>query len=241
MGACWPPKLRDARPRTPRMLPNIPRIAVAVALCSAAVALATTPQAQPTPELEIRLARDDDASRATRAQLERLVAQTPGIAEWISTSSILIDSDPRAIPHSHPVLTLSTRHLLDDDLLLATFVHEQLHWYIGQQATLEHVRAGLRAAFPTVPVGHPDGANDELSTYNHLLLCWLEIRAMKALVGELRAHQILDFWQGDHYRWIYRQVAEKGYQIWQVVNEAGFPLPNTRPSTTKPPTTPVAE
>jgi hypothetical protein len=126
--------------------------------------------------------------------------------------------------------------VLDDDLLLATFVHEQLHWYIGKQAAIERVRAGLREAFPTVPVGHPDGAADEASTYDHLIVCWLEIRAMKGLVGELRAHQVLEFWQGDHYRWVYRQVAENGHQIWQVVNEAGFPLP-----TSKSRATPAAE
>lgn len=34
-----------------------------------------------------------------------------------------------AIPYSHPVLTLHTRHLKDDLALLSTFVHEEYHWY----------------------------------------------------------------------------------------------------------------
>jgi hypothetical protein len=36
----------------------------------------------------------------------------------------------RAIPHSHPVLTLNTRNLDSDDQLLSAFLHEQLHWYL---------------------------------------------------------------------------------------------------------------
>lgn len=36
--------------------------------------------------------------------------------------------EANAVAHSHPVLTLNTCHLDDDHKLLATFIHEQLHW-----------------------------------------------------------------------------------------------------------------
>jgi hypothetical protein len=48
------------------------------------------------------------------------------LTPWLFTRAVVIDDD--ATPHSHPVLTLHTRHLRDDLLLLSTFIHEQSHW-----------------------------------------------------------------------------------------------------------------
>src|SRR5580765_554879 len=79
------------------------------------------------PEIKIALKAGTKAEQDTKAQLERLLKKYD-LSKWIFTKSILIDA--KEIPHSHPILTLSTRHLLDDDLLLATFVHEQLHWFV---------------------------------------------------------------------------------------------------------------
>ena len=38
------------------------------------------------------------------------------------------------IPHSHPVLTLNTQYIDRDTLQIATFVHEQLHWFFDAHA-----------------------------------------------------------------------------------------------------------
>jgi len=51
----------------------------------------------------------------------------------------------------------------------------------------------LRVLFPKVPVGFPKGGRDEESTYLHLLVCYLEYRADKELLGELKAKQIMEF------------------------------------------------
>lgn len=50
------------------------------------------------------------------------------LGKWLFTREIRIEEG--ATPHSHPVLTLNTRHLGDDSLLLASFIHEQLHWHL---------------------------------------------------------------------------------------------------------------
>ena len=71
-----------------------------------------------TAPLEISLKNKDQREEQTKQQLERLLS-TYDLSKWIFTRKILIES--RVIPHSHPVLTLSTRHLKDDELLLATF------------------------------------------------------------------------------------------------------------------------
>jgi hypothetical protein len=47
------------------------------------------------------------------------------LSRYTFTRAVVIDE--KAIPHSHPMLTLQTRHLGSDDLLLSAYVHEQLH------------------------------------------------------------------------------------------------------------------
>src|SRR5689334_21138216 len=92
-----------------------------------------TPAAPPVPAapLEIELKQGSPEEVRTRDQLLRLLGSYD-LGRWIFTRKVVIDGSPQVIPHSHPVLTLSTRHLKDDDLLLSTFVHEQLHWYLSE-------------------------------------------------------------------------------------------------------------
>ncbi|HEV2915298.1 MAG TPA: hypothetical protein VGX92_18610 [Pyrinomonadaceae bacterium] len=165
----------------------------AVLACNLVVA-----QTAPT-QLEITLKNNDQAERQTRQQLHRLLSAYD-VSNWVFTRKVVIESGFNVIPHSHPVLTLSTRHLKDDELLLSTFVHEQLHWYLGEKAKeAEEADKELRSIFPKVPVGFPEGGKDEDSTYKHIQVCYLEYRAIKTLLGELKARQVMDFWATDHY------------------------------------------
>jgi len=165
--------------------------------------------------LTIELKQNSRTEQQTKDQLERLL-RTYDIQQWIFTKSILIDDT--ATPHSHPVLTLSTRHIKDDQLLLSTFVHEQFHWWAsGNNDATQKSIAELRGMFPKVPVGAPEGAVDENSTYLHLVVCYLEYRAMRELLGEFKSRQIMDFWATDHYTWIYRTVLEKPREISTVL------------------------
>lgn len=160
-----------------------------------------------TAPLEISLKNKDQREEQTKQQLERLLS-TYDLSKWIFTRKILIES--RVIPHSHPVLTLSTRHLKDDELLLATFAHEQIHWYLVQNSKeTEAAIQELKAMFPKVPVGFPDGAKNEESTYLHLVVCYLEYQAVREMLGELRAKQVIQFWTTDHYNWVYKTVLER--------------------------------
>ena len=135
---------------------------------------------------------------------------------WTFTDDVIIDD--RAIPHSHPVLTLHTRHLNHEDELLSAYVHEQLHWYFSaHQAETEAAERDLMKLYPEVPVGYPDGGNDRESTYLHLLVCLLEENADQALIGQQRTKQVMDFWAGDHYRWVYRTVLNDAPRIEAVL------------------------
>jgi hypothetical protein len=160
---------------------------------------------------------------ATVAQLQRLLAEHDA-ARWTFTRAVSVDQD--AIPHSHPVLTLHTRHLRDDVLLLSTYVHEQFHWHLdAHRKQTDAAVADLRKRYPKVPVGHPDGGFNERSTYEHLMVCLLEYEALIRMVGELRAFQAMQFWAQDHYRWVYTKVLSEGPGIRAVMQAHGVGLP----------------
>jgi hypothetical protein len=163
------------------------------------------------------------AEEATRRQLERLLDRY-ALSPWRFTDTVEVDDD--AIPHSHPVLTLSTRHVNDDLLLLSTYVHEQSHWYfeVHREAT-RAAMAELEAQLPGLPVGFPDGANDHDSSYEHLCVNAFEYQALRRLVGELAARQVLEFWATDHYRVLYRAVLDHYRDILAVLKHHGLEPP----------------
>jgi hypothetical protein len=158
--------------------------------------------------LKISLAHDSVKERATKQQLERLLNKYD-LSRWIYTKEIVVDEDDT--PHSEPVLMLHTRHLHDDDLLLSTFVHEQMHRFlaVGPPTDVGHAEADLRKLFPAIPVGYPEGSTDDDVNYEHLLVIWWEYDADIDLLGELRAHEVMQFWASDHYTWIYRKMLDR--------------------------------
>lgn len=170
--------------------------------------------------LSIRLAHDSERERQTQTQLERLL-QANDLSRWTATHDIVIDEE--AIPHSHPVLTLHTRHLKDDDLLLSTFVHEQTHWFLAAHPA-ERAAAvrELKRLFPRIPVGYPEGSNDAAGNYDHLLVIYTEYRADQRLMGELRARAVMQFWAGDHYRWLYRELLSDPEKVGAVAKAHGL-------------------
>jgi hypothetical protein len=193
----------------------------------------TVPVSEPTAapgtldsSLTIRTAHDSEPELATRAQLESLLA-AHDLHQWTFTHEIVIDE--KSIPHSHPVLTLHTRHLKQDDELLSTYLHEQLHWFLTRQpAETKASEQDLVKLYPTVPVGYPEGANDTESTYLHLLVCRLEQKADIDVLGEQRTADVMQFWAGDHYRWVYRTVLADGAKIDEILKRHGLAAPDAR-------------
>src|ERR1041384_65442 len=164
--------------------------------------------------IDITLKRGTKGEGLTKAQLQRLL-KTYDLSKWIFTRSVIIEED--AIPHSHPVLTLSARHTKDDELLLSSFVHEQVHWFLSQNHdATEQAKKDLRALLPKVPADFPEGASDEESTYLHLIVNYLEYRADRELLGELKGRQVMEFWSNDHYKWIYKTVLERARDIGNI-------------------------
>jgi len=134
----------------------------------------------------IGLANGLEAEAIMAAELRALL-RTHEVEPWILTKKILIDK--KQIPHSHPILTIHTRHIGEELELLSTFVHEQLHWLEDEPwlPAFQAAMAEYEKLFPTVPSSADGGARDNQSTYRHLLICDMELQAMTTLVG--RRHE----------------------------------------------------
>ena len=153
-------------------------------------------------------------------ELLNALRQSHDLKKWEFTDKVHIKK--KTIPHSHPVLTLHTRHTSNEqkDLLLSTYIHEQIHWHLDNHK--EETKAAineLRSIFKNVPVGYPEGARDENSTYLHLLVCHLELDAIAELLSEQRVSKVSKFWKNDHYTWIYAQVIENKDKISKIIEK----------------------
>ena len=143
----------------------------------------------------------------------------------------LVQIVPAGPTHSHPILTLGTRFADSEDQLLATYLHEQMHWYLWRLGGPDHDPIApffdeLVRRYPKAPVKLPDGARSYEQTYLHLVVCWLEIAAVRDLIGAERAEALCTTTWG--YRWIYRTV-QKDWEALGVLLEANSILPMKTP------------
>jgi hypothetical protein len=139
---------------------------------------------------------------------------------------------PAGPTHSHPILTLGTRFAENEDLLLATYLHEQMHWYLWRLGGPDHDPVEpffdeLVRRYPKAPTRLPEGGRNYEQTYLHLVVCWLELHITADLIGQERAFALCDTQWG--YRWIYRTVREDHESIGALLAENGI-LPLRSPA-----------
>ena len=139
---------------------------------------------------------------------------------------------PSGPTHSHPILTLGTRFSETEDLLLATYLHEQMHWYLWRLGGPDHDPIApffdeLVRRYPKAPTRLPEGARSYEQTDVHLVVCWLEIAAVTELIGRERAEALADTQWG--YRWIYRTVLQDWDALGQLLLQHGV-LPIRTPA-----------
>lgn len=116
---------------------------------------------------------------------------------------------PASSTYSHPILTLGTRFTETEDHLLATYLHEQMHWYLYLLGGPDHDPIApffdeLVRRYPDAPTQLPEGARNYEQTYAHLVVNWLELHAVSQYIGMPRAAALAETQYG--YRWIYRTV-----------------------------------
>lgn len=169
------------------------------------------------PEVNILLKTGTSAEVETRTALLSLIEKYP-LHDWLFTLRVEIDENSWS--HSHPTLTLDTRHRNNDLLLLSVFIHEQLHWFEEEHTTDRDLAIEeTKRYYPNVPSAPPQGAFDEPSTRLHLLVCYLEFQIMKHLVGTETARQVMLTLGRDHYSWVYWTVLDDESNIAQIIRK----------------------
>ncbi|WP_417457036.1 hypothetical protein [Kordiimonas sp.] len=173
-------------------------------------------------ELLITTENNHEREYRTGAVIQEFT-ESHDVSKWMFTSKLHVDI--RAIPHSHPVLTLHTRHLEKPYLLYSTFIHEQIHWHLDANHDADMAaRADLAKLLGPAKVGYPYGSPDESATYLHVLVCYLEIDAMKQIFGNKKADELLNYWKTDHYTWVYEQVDTHADAIAEIIDRHGLRL-----------------
>jgi hypothetical protein len=161
----------------------------------------------------VSLATGSRAEELTRDQLVQLLRDYD-LARWRFTDDVRIEEG--AISHSHPALTLNTRYLDDDELLLADYVHEQLHWFSKDgTGRVAAAMQELEQLYPDLPVEFPAGSGDRFGTYLHLVICFLEYSALIELIGAQKARETMA--QRHVYTAIYETVVRESNRIGAVV------------------------
>jgi hypothetical protein len=118
---------------------------------------------------------------------------------------------PAGPTYSHPILTLGTRFAETEDHLLATYLHEQMHWYLWRFGGPDYDPIApffdeLVRRYPKAPTRLPDGARNYEQTYLHIVVCFLELKAVSEFIGFERSAALAETHFG--YRWIYRTVVK---------------------------------
>src|SRR5262245_42750343 len=165
--------------------------------------------------IKIDVAHDTERERETRSLLEQVLASYD-LGRYAFTHRVVIEE--RAINHAFPVLTLNVRFARSADELLSSYIHEQLHWFLrSRNADQREAISELRRMYPGAPVGLPEGADTDVSTYGHLVDCYLEIQADRALIGAERTGAVIA--NKGHYTWIYKTVLDDEARISVVVRK----------------------
>lgn len=151
----------------------------------------------------------EEAERAAERVREWLgsLRQRHDLAHFEYTRHVRIV--PASATYSHPILTLGTRFAETEDHLLATYLHEQMHWYLWRLGGPDHDPVApffddLVRRYPKAPTRLPEGARNYEQTYVHLVVCWLELKAVSEFIGWERAAALAETNFG--YRWIYKTV-----------------------------------
>jgi hypothetical protein len=160
--------------------------------------------------LNIKLAgKNKERELVTKKLLEALLNKY-NLSKYFFTKDIIIEA--LMMPHSHPILTLNTLYLDDENKLLSLFLHEQMHWFEdslhenGKKAILQ-----FKKIYSDVPVGKNKGVGrNKTSTYEHIIVCFLQFEELSKIIGRETARTTISNMKG--YEWIYEKVF-KDYEI----------------------------
>ncbi len=184
------------------------------------VSCANTKKVETALSLVIEEATSSTATQQTRLEILHL-ARKYDLSSFLYTKKIVID--PRLEKTKwHPVITLNTRYKDHPQRLLAQLLHEELHWWMrDHKVNVQVAIPELKANFKGAPV--IKGSRDRDATYRHLLICWMEFRAVSKYMGEEAAKEVLQHFVAEkRFPWIYGKVLRDHKRIEKIVRKYEF-------------------
>ena len=192
----------------------------AISICFLLALTIFSPSIFAKDRISIRLAHHTQREVGTSLTLGQILSAYD-LHKYTFTREVIIEE--RAMNHAFPVLTLNVFFGDRPDMLLSTYVHEQLHWYLREHRERQNAAiTELHRMYPHVPVGLPEGADSEYSTYGHLVDCYLEIQADRQLIGSQRTEDVIR--SKPWYTWIYKTILRDEDKIRAVVEEHDLEL-----------------
>ena len=154
--------------------------------------------------------------------LKKLFEKYEDLKKYIYTNKILVDPNVNNFAHSHPILTISRRYITKkypEEILLATFIHEQFHWWSEQNwdKLKPFIEEILYKRFPDIRTEYPHGSGNKIGTYNHIIVCFYEYKVLKELIDPKIAKEIIENMPG--YKDIYNTVLKDFEQIEDLLKE----------------------
>ena len=184
------------------------------------VSCANTKKVETALSLDIEEVTSNLATQQTRLEILHL-ARKYDLSSFLYTKKIVIDPKLEKTKW-RPVITLNTRYKDHPPRLLAQLLHEELHWWMrDHKQNVQIAIPELKATFKGAPV--IKGSKDRDATYRHLLICWMEFRAISKYMGEETAMEVLEHFVAEkRFPWIYGKVIKDHKRIEKIVRKYEF-------------------
>ncbi len=184
------------------------------------VSCANTKKVETALSLDIEEVTPNLATQQTRLEILHL-ARKYDLSSFLYTKKIVIDPKLEKTKW-RPVITLNTRYKDHPPRLLAQLLHEELHWWMrDHKQNVQIAIPELKATFKGAPV--IKGSKDRDATYRHLLICWMEFRAISKYMGEETAMEVLQHFVAEkRFPWIYGKVLKDHKRIEKIVRNYEF-------------------
>lgn len=184
------------------------------------VSCANTKKVETALSLDIEERHPNTATAETRMEILHL-ARKYDVSSFLYTKKIIIDPTLDKTKW-RPNIVLNTRYKDHPHRLMAQLLHEELHWWMrDHKQNVQVAIPELKSTFRGVP--KIKGSKDPDSTYRHLLICWMEFRALSKYFGEEEAALVLKhFVQEKRFPWIYGRVLNDHRKIEKIVRKYEF-------------------
>ncbi len=181
---------------------------------------ANTKKVETALSMDVEEVTPNAATAQTRLEILHL-ARKYDLSSFLYTKRILIDPKLEKTKWK-PVIILNTKYKDHPQRLLAQLLHEELHWWMrDHKQNVQVAIPELKKTFRGAP--RIRDSKDPDSTYRHLIICWMEFRAVAKYMGEETSMEVIKhFVKEKRFPWIYSQLLKNHRAVEKIVRKYEF-------------------